>query len=206
MGKRNHRARQRDQRRQTKEARAQRRAEAARAQGHARAEGAKARRRAETAAALRQAAERVGSQELGCQKLGCQELPDGPITGLTARFTDAGFDITSTPIAEEDQEAWRTYLDAHMLLPGDYHLGGPMAEAVAEEAFDVLGKKQATEIAWLRSIVVLGHTPTATALEALNHHATSGQPLADVARMAADECAEWISHEASAGAAADMVN
>jgi len=195
MGKRNQRARQRDQRRQTKAARAQCRAEAARAQRHAKAaKNTEIRRRAEAAEALRRAAEDLSDQE----------LPE--VTGLTARLTDEGFDISSTPIAEEDLDAWRTYLEAHALLPGDYHLGGPMAEAVAEEAFDVLGKEGAPQVAWLRSIVVLGHTPTATALQALNHHATSGRPLADVARMAADECADWISHEAGAGTVTDMVN
>jgi len=195
MGKRKPKGRQHDQRRKAEAARAKQRAAAARAQRRA---------RATTTAASRPAASTPSRSR---EPVDRDEPPvSKPIVGMTARLTADGFDVTSTPIAAEDMDAWHAYVDAHVLLPYDYDLGGPIAEAVADEAFDVLGKEGAPEIAWLRSIVILGHTPTVAALEALHRHASSGQPLADVARLAANECAEWLDHEASARATPDMVN
>ena len=99
-----------------------------------------------------------------------------------------------------------SYMSAHSLLPNDYHLGGPMARALEKEAFTALGDEAAPEVALLRSIVILGHTPTAAALQALHEHATSGRRLAGVAQMAADECADWMSDATGAGQAAGMAN
>ncbi len=126
---------------------------------------------------------------------------------MTTRFTEEGFNISNTPIAEEDMGALHAYMNAHALLPADYHLGGSTARALAQEALDSLGNDAAPEVAWLRSIVILGHTPTAAALQALDRHAQSGRPLAGMAKMASDECADWMSDAAATDTlASDMVN
>jgi len=176
MRKKNQRARQRDQRRQAKAAKARRRSAAASAQGRAQS--------GETS----------------------RKPPSDPLTQMTTRFTEGGFNITSTPIAEEDIGTMHSYMNAHSLLPGDYHLGGPLAQALEKEAFAVLADETAPDVALLRSIVILGHTPTATALQALHEHVTSGRRLAGVAKMAADECADWMTEATGVGQTASMAN
>ncbi|MEZ4439286.1 MAG: hypothetical protein R3B72_09365 [Polyangiaceae bacterium] len=97
--------------------------------------------------------------------------------------------IEVAPIA--DLDTYHAYLDAHRLVPTH-----PMSEAEisAQRAMALFTLEQppASSEALLRAVMILAHTPDPRALAALRRHAASGAMHADLAVLAADECAMWL--------------
>lgn len=112
---------------------------------------------------------------------------------ITAAWAN-GTSVTSTPVAAADIPFLQIYLAAHSLLPPGFDCQNEKSAAVIDEALEVIADPNATASAILRAIVVLGHTPSAMALTALQQHAATDKIHAPVARLAADECVGWISH------------
>lgn len=84
------------------------------------------------------------------------------------------------------------YIEAHAMLPEGFDATKAAWMATVSEALATMSDAQAGDDARLRSIVVLGHTPTPAALDTLERHAESGGKLATVAMIAADECKDWM--------------
>lgn len=111
---------------------------------------------------------------------------------MTAAFVN-GVETSAHPIDAKDQPSLQSYIQAHALLPRDFSPHeDPTAFELGTEAVKVLGDQQATEPDVLLAIMMLGHTPSGAALQALQRHAVSERPFANIAKMAAIECADWI--------------
>jgi hypothetical protein len=110
------------------------------------------------------------------------------MTGLT--YGD--FRVTGTPVDKKDLAALPVYCQAHSLLPPDYHILGHTTVTQQREALAVMDRPAASSAELLRAIVILGHSPTADALEALERHGASSRTHARMARLAATECAHWL--------------
>ena len=84
------------------------------------------------------------------------------------------------------------YLGAHSLLPPTPPWASSPKPVHIARAFDLMASARTPSESRLWAIVVLGHTPQKSALEVLRQHGRSASRYAGVARIAADECAEWI--------------
>ncbi|MFW5741001.1 MAG: hypothetical protein ACOC1F_11610 [Myxococcota bacterium] len=100
-----------------------------------------------------------------------------------------------TLVDERSRKAVTTYFEAHALLPRRMQEGMEPPQPTIREAIEVLQDEQSDADALLRAIVILGHVPTPSAHDALKRHAASGRTHADVAVVAADECAGWMAQE-----------
>lgn len=102
-------------------------------------------------------------------------------------------EVFATAFTEEDSGAVDTYLAAHRLLPeatcldDEAEIHGRISRALGR-----LADQKAAPEDLLEAIVILGHVPSSIALTALQRHAASDRPHADVARIAADECLSWM--------------
>jgi hypothetical protein len=106
--------------------------------------------------------------------------------------------VTSRPIAAADMGAMQTYAAAHSILPPEFYRNANPPDSYINEALRALNDEGANAHALLRAIVVLGHTPNVTALEALRCYGQSDRPHAAIARMATDECSDWIANTETA--------
>jgi hypothetical protein len=116
---------------------------------------------------------------------------------FTAVPTPFGFPAMIGAVSDATFADHQTYLGAHSLLPSFPPGAGPAPEDVAR-AFALLAAPDAPRESQLWAIVVLGHTPQREALEVLQLLGRSPDPYAGVARLAADECAEWMRFAADA--------
>ncbi len=102
-------------------------------------------------------------------------------------------DVFSAAYADEDSGAVDTYLEAHSLLPATACLDDEATiHRRISQALTRIADRQAGPDDLLEAIVVLGHVPSSIALAALQQHAESDRPHADVAKIAADECLGWM--------------
>jgi len=97
-----------------------------------------------------------------------------------------------TVVDECSKQAVTTYIDAHKLLPRTSEEAMRTRQPTIAEALAILEDEQADADAQLHAIVILGHTPTPWAHEALKRYAASNRVHAEVAWVAADECASWV--------------
>jgi hypothetical protein len=111
---------------------------------------------------------------------------------LTAFFGSGG--VSARPVAAQSVDALHTYFAAHDLLPRSMSDSGVDEAALIERSLRVLDDSESSAAALLEALVILGHTPTMGAYEALQRHAASKRPHADVAALAAEECLDWIAH------------
>ncbi len=100
------------------------------------------------------------------------------------------FDIDTSviPITPNNAASAIRYLNAHQLIPYDYHFDPIRDHSRVEVAATTLEKRDATEAEILRAIVLLGHSPCDTALETLYRWSNSDHLFASVARFALSEC------------------
>lgn len=111
---------------------------------------------------------------------------------MTAAFVN-GVETSAHPIDPKDQPSLQSYIQAHAMLPWDFNpVKDPTAFQKGTEALEVIGDQQASDPDLLLAIMMLGHMPSGAALEALQRHAASDRPFANIAKMAAMECADWI--------------
>jgi hypothetical protein len=87
------------------------------------------------------------------------------------------------------------YIDAHRLLPPGYPSSAADIRAHAPLAVWTLDDPLSPSESVLSAIMVLGHTPDEFALSALRRHASHNGTHADMASLAADECA-WLTETA----------
>lgn len=99
--------------------------------------------------------------------------------------------IIST-MASTPDEALSTYLAAHVLVPEGHPSPSPASQAHVARALCTLDDPAAPTESVLWAIMVLGHTPEQSALEALERYAASDAEHAAVARHAIDECQQWL--------------
>jgi hypothetical protein len=119
-------------------------------------------------------------------------------------FTGNG-GVSGRRVPAKDLEALNTYLGAHALLPPGMPDSGIADPGLIGESLEVLGDDEASPEALIEAIVVLGHTPSMTAHDALRRHAASTRPLASIAGIAADECLDWIAQFRRAQRAGDGI-
>lgn len=96
--------------------------------------------------------------------------------------------LTTFEVGPDDLDAFYTYLYAHRWLPER----NANRDRAARIALNALADPHGSPGAILRAIVVLGHTPTERAWQALCTHATVDGAHARVAMMAAQECADLL--------------
>jgi len=97
-------------------------------------------------------------------------------------------------VSDCDVLSCQAYLEAHALLPYNFEGDKPEAQGAIQGAFSVVADSSASAGELLYAVVVLGHTPTAAALDVLERHAESKRPHAAEARFAAEECRDWIAY------------
>lgn len=95
-----------------------------------------------------------------------------------------------TPVALADMPALQRYFKAHELLPTGY-LFDPRQDKyqrIVAMAVSLLRDTTARKKELTRAIVILGHSPTPSAIEALERMAEARHSLSNMARMALEEC------------------
>jgi hypothetical protein len=96
------------------------------------------------------------------------------------------------PVSEAASADADLYFFAHSLLPADFVCGEPAPPALVAAAIATLNQPEtATSHDVLRALVLLGHSPSSAALEALSRAVAQGGPWAGVAELARAECADW---------------
>ncbi|MBI5532185.1 MAG: hypothetical protein HY898_05700 [Deltaproteobacteria bacterium] len=103
-----------------------------------------------------------------------------------------GLPLMLTVVDASCSQAVVQYIEAHSLLPNGFDGTASAWTSTVSDSLAALGDANGEPAAWIRAILVLGHTPTQLALDALQRHAASGRKFADLARVAADECVDWM--------------
>ena len=103
---------------------------------------------------------------------------------------DGGCGLVSfaVPLAEDQWDDFVVYMDAHHLMPFDYDYDPETCADLLGESLFVATEQHLEPELRLRAIAILGHSPCQEALAVLEQLASSGDPLAGVARLAYGEC------------------
>jgi hypothetical protein len=113
--------------------------------------------------------------EGNCQVLACEDCGCGLLT-------------FAVPIGSGKLDDFGTYMDAHHLMPFDYDYDPETCGQIVGEAIVASSDRRLEEAARLAAIAILGHSPCAEALAALDSLAASDDRLAGVAEFALGEC------------------
>lgn len=103
-------------------------------------------------------------------------------------------------VTAKDVRHVAAYMEAHALIPPDFDLRNPEDRVAAEASLHALSQPETPPDALALAVVVLGHSPTSEALEALVRHGRSRRPFAGIARVASTECAAMIAANDDDGA------
>lgn len=121
----------------------------------------------------------------------CREQAEGSGPQLiTGGLSGWPFSTTIQPVSRADLPALNSYFRAHELLPLSY-VFDPQQEKcrrIVAIAAKLLKDPKASKKELTRAIVILGHSPTPSAIEALDRMSEAGHRLSSMARMALDEC------------------
>lgn len=110
-----------------------------------------------------------------CQVLACEDCGCGLLT-------------FAVPIGRGKLDDFGTYMDAHHLMPLEYDYDPETCGQLVGEAIVAAADSRLDEAARLAAIAILGHSPCAEAIAALDELASSGDRLAGVAEFALGEC------------------
>lgn len=112
------------------------------------------------------------------------------ILSIRGGMTGDTLETTITPVTMADMPALQRYFRAHELLPAGY-LYDPQQDKyqrIVAMAVKLLEDPTARKTELTRAIVILGHSPTPSAIEALERMSEARHKLSKMARMALDEC------------------
>ncbi len=114
--------------------------------------------------------------------------------GIGNSSPESPFRATISPVSPADIPVLARYFKAHRLLPRNYLFdpSEPKYRRIAAKAVVILRDPKAKKKEHTRAIVILGHSPSPLAVNALQELAQSNHPQADLARMALDECFDMM--------------
>ncbi len=113
-----------------------------------------------------------------------------PSSDMAAAGEGPGWSVRT--IEMEDMMSHMDYMAAHRLLPPTFVPGETYGQP-QEHALAVIKNRASTPEAILEAIVILGHSPLPDSLAALEVHAASDEPYAEVAARALEECLDLLS-------------